>query len=267
MMHNPTLQGLLNKGYEVLLLDDPIDEYCFQHLTEFKKSKLVNVGKGDFKFPEDDETEKAKLKALNKMYKTLLDWWKDLLSVDLENVKISQRLVEDPCVVVSPEHGFSANMERIAKAQAYAQNEKTNPYANAKKILEINPHHPSIKELFERVKEDPEDQDTKELARVLYEGAAINSGYLLREPAEFKKRFYALFNGALGIPKDAKVEEVEVELESTEDEPAQEVQDNNQTETIDLNEEIKPEEQVEEQAEPVRNDDLWELLLLKDSFF
>lgn len=125
-MNHPTLQKLLKKGYEVLILDDPIDEFTFEHLNEFEKKKLSNVGKGSFKFPEDSDEERKKYKKLKKMFKPLTDWWKKLISVDLEEVRLSQRLVNDPCVVISSEHGQSANMERISKAQAYA-NDRASP--------------------------------------------------------------------------------------------------------------------------------------------
>jgi hypothetical protein len=109
-------------------------------------------------------------------------------------------------------------------------------YSNAKKILEINPSHPAIKELFERVKDEP-DRETEELARVLYEGAAITSGYSLREPAEFSARFYRIFNSALGIPKDAKVEDIEIDLLEDSDE---EVDNKNPDEDdeIDIDDEL-----------------------------
>lgn len=100
----------------MLLLDDPIDEFTFQHLTEYDKKRITNVAKGDFKFPEDDDNERQKFKKLKKVFKPLTDWWKKLLPQELENVKLSQRLVDDPCVVVSSEHGYSPNMERISKA-------------------------------------------------------------------------------------------------------------------------------------------------------
>lgn len=83
--------------------------------------------------------------------------------------------------------------------------------------MEINANHPAVKELFERVKDDA-DKETEELARVLYEGALVNSGYNLREPLDFARRFYKLFNGALGIPREAPVEEIEVDMESSEEE-------------------------------------------------
>mmetsp|Transcript_13362 Transcript_13362/g.1956 ORF Transcript_13362/g.1956 Transcript_13362/m.1956 type:complete len:89 (+) Transcript_13362:821-1087(+) len=88
-MKHPTLEKLLKKGYEVLILDDPIDEFTFEHLNEFEKKKLSNVGKGSFKFPEDNEEERKKFKKLKKIYKPLSDWWKKLISIDLEEVKLS----------------------------------------------------------------------------------------------------------------------------------------------------------------------------------
>lgn len=88
MLH-PTIQKLLKKGYEVLLLDDPIDEFTFQHLTDYEKKKIVNVGKGDFKFPEDDDVSRKRQKKLKKMYKPLTEWWKKLLNKDLDEVRIS----------------------------------------------------------------------------------------------------------------------------------------------------------------------------------
>jgi heat shock protein beta len=120
---------------------------------------------------------------------------------------ISEKLIDDPVVVVGADHGQSPYMEKISKAQAYANKERGNPYANTKRKVEINPSHPAIKELFERVKDDP-DSETEELAQVLFEGALINSGYVLSDTHDFSKRFYRLFNGALGIPRNAPIEEV-----------------------------------------------------------
>lgn len=151
------------------------------------------------------------------MFKELTNWWKKLISTELEEVRLSQRLINDPCVIVSTEHGHSANMEKISRAQAYSSNDRSNPYANSKKILELNPSHPAIKTLYERVKEEP-DRETEELARVLYEGALVTSGYNLRDPGEFSSRFYRLFNSALGIAKDAPVEDIEVDLLENSDE-------------------------------------------------
>jgi heat shock protein beta len=108
----------------VILLDDPIDEYTFSHLNEYEKKKLVNIAKGDIKLHDEDDNERLRFKKIKKMFKPLTDWWHKLLNADLDSVQISQRLVEDPCVVVSSESGQSANMERISSAQAYANKDR-----------------------------------------------------------------------------------------------------------------------------------------------
>ncbi|CAD8112245.1 unnamed protein product [Paramecium sonneborni] len=214
LLASPIIQGLIKKGYEVLLLDDPVDEFTFQHLNEYKQKKLVNVGKGDFKQPEDNDEQRKKLKALKKVFQPLTDWWRKLLSENVDSVVISQRLIEDPIIVVSSESGYSANMERISKAQAYSS-KGGNSQQFGKKIVEINPNHQAIQELLQRVKDDP-DQETEEMARVLYEAALVNSGYSIPNPEKFASRFYKLFNSALGIDRDAPIKDFEVEIE---DEP------------------------------------------------
>jgi heat shock protein beta len=221
LMRAPAIQGLLKKEYEVLLLDDPIDEYCMQHLTEYGQLKLVNVAKGDFKLPSDDDQEKKKLKKLRKLYEPLTKWWRTVLKDYIEKVEISTRLVEDPALIVASEHGYSPNMERISRAQAYSSSDKQSPFASSKRILEINPSHPIIKELLERVKDNPDspDQYTADMATLLYESALLNSGYAIHDVSAFSKKFYKVFNGALGIPQDAKVEEIEIDLDDDEEEP------------------------------------------------
>ncbi|CAK77679.1 unnamed protein product (macronuclear) [Paramecium tetraurelia] len=202
---------LIKKGYEVLLLEDPVDEFTFQHLNEYKQKKLTNVGKGDFKQPEDNDEQRKKQKALKKVFQPLTDWWRKLLSENVDSVVISQRLIEDPIIVVSSESGYSANMERISKAQAYSS-KGSNSQQFGKKIVEINPNHQAIQELLQRVKDDP-DQETEEMAKVLYEAALVNSGYSIPNPEKFASRFYKLFNSALGIDRDAPIKDFEVEIE------------------------------------------------------
>ena len=141
-------------------------------------------------------------------------------------------MVNDPCVIVSTEHGTSANLERIQKAQAYANADKTAMNTQNKRLLEINPSHPIVKELLDRVKDNP-DEETEEYAKMLTETALINSGsfhftqkiiiiillgYSVPNPNDFAKRFYALFNGAMGLPKDAPIEEVDISFDDEDDE-------------------------------------------------
>merc|ERR1712048_450395 len=191
------------------MLDDPIDEYTMQHMNEYEKKKLVNIGKGDFKFPESDE-DKIKLKKLKKMYQPLTEWLKTQYSEHVDTVNISLKLVDDPMAVVSSENGYSASMERIAKSQAFAQKGKFDSVTQMKKIVEINPYHPFIRELLERVKSEV-DQDTEESAKLLYEVSLLNSGFQLNETTTFSSRFYKVMSDAMGIPRDSKVEEFELE--------------------------------------------------------
>merc|ERR1712166_825418 len=116
ILSSPLIQGLIKRNYEVLLLDDPIDEYTMQHLSEYEKKKLVNIGKGDFKFPEDDD-DKSRIKKLKKMYQPLTEWLKTQYKDKADLVNVSLKLVNDPMAIVSSEHGYSASMERINKAQ------------------------------------------------------------------------------------------------------------------------------------------------------
>ena len=244
-MKSPILQALLKKGYEVLLLDDPIDEFAFQHLSEYERKKLVNVAKGEFRFPDDDDSGRKKIKKIKKLYQPLTDWWRKQESNSLESVVVSQRLVDDPCVIVSSEHGYSANMERISKAQAYANPERQSQSTGSKKILEINAGHPIMKELLERVKESP-DAETEELVKTLTETALINSGYTLENPHEYAKRFFKLFNGAMGISKDATVEDVEVGLDDEDEE--------DKKEKGEEKEEASPEEEDEGEERKAKDD-------------
>jgi len=167
ILSSPLIQGLIKRNYEVLLLDDPIDEYTMQHLAEYEKKKLVNIGKGDFKFPEDDE-DKNRIKKLKKMYQPLTEWLKTQYKDKADQVNVSLKLVNDPMAIVSSEHGYSASMERINKAQAFANKDRSQVFNQMKKVVEINPYHPFIRELLERVKSEA-DQDTEEAAKLLYE--------------------------------------------------------------------------------------------------
>lgn len=219
MLKSPLIQGLLKRGYEVLLLDDNIDEYCLSHLNEYEKKKLVNVAKSGFKFP-GDEDEKEKLKKLKKMYQPLTSWMQDKFKDMIEKCEVSLRLVEDPMLIAASEHGFSGSMEKIARAQAQAKKDRANNYYSMKKILEINPYHPFIRELLERVKTSV-DADTEESAKLMVDVALLNSGYLLENTSHFAGRFYKILAESLGMPRDVRAEEFEVDEEekTTEESP------------------------------------------------
>jgi heat shock protein beta len=175
---SPLIQKLIEKDLDVLLLDDPIDEFCVQNLGEYEKKKLKNVAKGDIKFFDDDETEKKRERKIKDSFQPLVEWWKRQLLDKIERVVVSNRLTDTPCIIISSEYGQTANMERIQKAQAFNNPEKgqASQYAG-RRNLEINTSHPAIKELLRRIKENPElDEQTKDVAELLYESAMITSG-------------------------------------------------------------------------------------------
>uniref|UniRef100_A0A9J7YKP7 Heat shock protein 90, beta (grp94), member 1 n=1 Tax=Cyprinus carpio carpio TaxID=630221 RepID=A0A9J7YKP7_CYPCA len=166
---SPFVERLLKKGYEVVYLTEPVDEYCIQALPEFDGKRFQNVAKEGVKFDESDKA-KEKRETLEKDFEPLTTWMKEkALKDNIEKAVLSQRLTKSPCALVASQYGWSGNMERIMKAQAYQTGKdiSTNYYASQKKTLEINPKHPLIKEMLRRVKvsqveeeqeEEPEEQ-------------------------------------------------------------------------------------------------------------
>ena len=218
---SPLIQKILEKGGEVLILDDPIDEFCLQNLGEYEKKKLKNVAKGEFKlWEEDEELQKKKEKKIEKDFKPLIEWWKKLLGPKVENIIVSQRLTDSPCIMVGTEHGYSASMERIQKAQAFAQQDKiTAQFLYARKTLEINPNHPAIKHLKEQVgTSDKVSEDVEDTAMLLFESAMLESGYSLPDPHAFGQRMEKVLKFNLGLSRDEKVSPYEVVLDDNDDE-------------------------------------------------
>ncbi|KAL3696526.1 hypothetical protein R1sor_010602 [Riccia sorocarpa] len=210
---SPFLEKLLKKGYEVIYFTDPIDEYLMQNLTEFEDKKFQNASKDDLKI--GGKEEKAKLKEIKEEFKDLTKWWKNLLGADnIEAVKVSNRLADTPGVVVTSKYGWSANMERIMQAQTLSDPSKQ-AYMKGKRTLEINPRHPIIKELREKVARNPEDEAAKQSAKLVYETALLESGFMLDDPKEFASRLYSVIKENLNVSPDAEVEHEAVEEEAT----------------------------------------------------
>ena len=217
---SPLIQKILEKGGEVLILDDPIDEFCLQNLGEYEKKKLKNVAKGEFKlWEEDEELQKKKEKKIEKDFKPLIEWWKKLLGAKVENIIVSQRLTDSPCIMVGTEHGYSASMERIQKAQAFANQDKiTAQFLYARKTMEINPNHPAIKQLKEQVgTSDKVSEDVEDTAMLLFESAMLESGYSLPDPHAFGQRMEKVLKYNLGLSRDEKVSPYEVVLDDSDD--------------------------------------------------
>ncbi|XP_057423183.1 endoplasmin homolog [Lotus japonicus] len=215
--NSPFLERLKKKNFEVIYFMDPVDEYLMQYLMDYEDKKFQNVSKEGLKLGKD-----TKDKELKESFKDLTKWWKNsLASENVDDVKISNRLDNTPCVVVTSKYGWSANMERIMQSQTLSDASKQ-AYMRGKRVLEINPRHPIIKELRERVVKNPEDESVKQTAQLMYQTALFESGFLLNDPKDFASRIYDSVKSSLEISPDATVEEeddteVEAESETKED--------------------------------------------------
>jgi len=199
---SPFLERLTKKNYEVIFFTDPVDEYLMQYLMDYEDKKFQNVSKEGLKLGKD-----SKLKDLKESFKELTDWWKKALeSENVDSVKISNRLHDTPCVVVTSKYGWSANMEKIMQAQTLSDSSKQ-AYMRGKRVLEINPRHPIIKELRDKVAQDNESEGLKQTARLVYQTALMESGFNLPDPKEFASSIYRSVQKSLDLSPDATVEE------------------------------------------------------------
>ncbi|XP_071960822.1 endoplasmin-like [Antedon mediterranea] len=248
---SPFVERLLKKGYEVLYLTEPVDEYCIQSLPEFEGKKFQNVAKEGLKMGDESDKQKEKREELEKEFEPLTEWLKESALQDkIKDAKVSQRLTDSPCALVASSYGWSGNMERIMTAQAYAQAKDSNTgfYKGQKKTLEINPKHPLVKELLQRVESDAEDATAIDLANVMFETAVLRSGYALEDPAAFAGRIEKMLKMSMNIDPDAKPEEWEEE-EEDEDEAGDDDNDNDDDEAEDEEEAEPTQEPVQEKEE------------------
>merc|ERR1711959_776356 len=200
----PSLQIFKKKDLEVLMLADHLDEPCIQKLADYEGKKFVSIQKADVKLDETEE-EKKRFTKLKDMYKPLTDWWKEKLTdliekgamkdagVKVEKVEISKRLTESPVVVVTSQFGYSAQQERVMKAQSFQNKDQIN-MMSGRKTLEINPNHPVIADLLTKIKADKADKAALDTAQVLFQTALIESGCEIADPSALVNRVYRLMS-------------------------------------------------------------------------
>merc|ERR1712086_998086 len=196
---SPFLETLRKKGLEVLYMVDPIDEYCVQQLKEFDGKKLKSVTKEGLDI--DDEDEKKKLEEQKAEFEPLTKLMKEVLGDKVEKVVVSSRLADSPCVLTTSEYGWSANMERIMKAQALRDSSMTS-YMVSKKTMEVNPKHSIMTELRKKAAADKSDKTVKDLIWLLFDTSLLTSGFNLDEPTQFAGRIHRTIKLGLSIDED-----------------------------------------------------------------
>merc|ERR1712150_366462 len=199
------VERLKKRGFEVVYMTEPIDEYVVQQLKEFDGKNLVSVTKEGLELPQDEE-EKKKQEADKEKFEGLCKVMKDILDKKVEKVVVSNRLVSSPCCIVTSQYGWTANMERIMKAQAL-RDTSTMGYMAAKKHLEINPDHSIIENLRLKADADKNDKSVKDLVLLLFETALLSSGFALEDPAIHSQRIHRMIKLGLGIDEDEPVTE------------------------------------------------------------
>merc|ERR1719335_21141 len=226
LLKSPSVEKLLSRDIEIIFMTDSVDEYTVQHLTEFEGKRLINASREGLKLDDSDKDKKREEKY-KEMFKPLLDFLKETLGKKVEKVQISKHLVQSPVVVLSADHGWTAQMEKVMKSQAFADQSKFE-FMKSKRMFEINPRHPMIVELNQRLTEKPEgDEDLTDMVTSLYLSAVISAGYQLmpEDAQDFSSRVARMVGTTLSVAPDAELApEVEVadEPEDAEEEEEEE---------------------------------------------
>lgn len=202
MSNSPFIEKIRANGYDVLYFTDAIDEYMIQNVKEYNEKKLVDVSKEGIKFDEEELTKK---KDENK---ELLKFIKENLGDKVTEVRLSDRLKSTPCVLVTAEFGWTANMERIMKAQAL-RNSQMDQFMGARKIMEINPDHNIMKTLREKISDDAAKKQCNDITQLLYDNAILNSGFTLEKPSEYANKVNKMIEiGFCNIDDEEESEEL-----------------------------------------------------------
>merc|ERR1719324_452743 len=206
LLKSPSVEKLLSKDIEIIFMTDSVDEYTVQHLTEYEGKRLINASREGLKLEEGD-LEKKRDEQYKEMFKPLLDYTKELLGKKVEKVQISKHLVNSPVVVLSADYGWTAQMEKVMKSQAFADQSKFE-FMKSKRMFEVNPRHPMIVELNARLQTKPEgDEQLTDMVISLYLSAVVSAGYqLLPEDAQdFAERVGRMVGAGLSVESDAEL--------------------------------------------------------------
>jgi len=208
IMNSPFLEKLRKRNIEVLYMTEPLDEYVSQQLKEYGSQKFICITKENLQL-DDDSTEKESFEETKKSYEKVCTYIKSVLGDDIDKVIVSNRLDSYPCVLVTGEYGWTANMQRIMKAQALSSRDPGMGMMMGKKTMEINPYNNIIKRIKERLDgENTESTTLNDLIHLLHDVTLQSSGFTLDDPSSFSNRILKLINIGLGVDDTDEVEDV-----------------------------------------------------------
>merc|ERR1719231_85754 len=236
LLKSPSVEKLLSKDIEIIFMTDSVDEYTVQHLTEFEGKRLINASREGLKLEEGDKEKKIEEKY-KEMFKPLLDYAKDTLGKKVEKVSISKHLVQSPVVVLSADYGWTAQMEKVMKSQAFADQSKFE-FMKSKRMFEINPRHPMIVELNSRLAAKPEgDEQITDMVTSLYLSAVVSAGYQLmpEDAMDFAERVGRMVGQGLDIAADAELAP-ELEIADEPEDAEEETEEEDEEESASENE-------------------------------
>lgn len=196
----------------MLYLVEPIDEYVMQHLGDYDGTKFQSLTKEGVKFgDEDEEIIKKRTKVYKEMFKPLTEYMKNLYTGKISKITVSQRVESTPSVIVTSQYGQSANMERIMRAQTFANTDRIKEMGS-QKTMELNPRHPLIIELNTLIQDSPDEQSTIDLAWLLYDTALVSSGFQQEDLESYAERMYRTMATSMNVPVTLELApEIEVE--------------------------------------------------------
>jgi len=206
---SPFLEQAIAKNVEVLLMNDPLDEYCVQQLPEFEGFKLQSLTKEGLKFGDETELDSKREKLYKEKFKPLTEWMKKLLSSNLDKISVSNRVTDTPAILVTSQFGYSANMEKIMKHQAFGS-QASQMQMGSKKSMEINARHPIVEQLLKLCQSDPESQEAMDLVYLMYDTSLLNSGFDMDDTTDFASRMYRVMQRGLGLDTLDLLPEIEI---------------------------------------------------------
>lgn len=209
-------EKLIARGYEVLLLTEPLDEVLFGTLRQWKDLPFQDAAKAGLKFgDEDPEAEAEREKTLKEQFQPLIDWMKVEARDIVKDVKLSNRLVTSPCAIVADQYGYTANVQRMMTNSNHKRGDIIHDFAIKAKLLEINPGSPLIEGLLRRIKDLPTDEDEKdeeaeaelkEVTSILIDGALVRSGFDVQNKNHFFNRVDRVLRRSLGVSEKAQAD-------------------------------------------------------------